>query len=492
MTSRLLPLVVVLPLAAGFLAAWAGRKNIALVRAGAIAVSVAHAAISLALLAAASRSGPLVHLMGGWAAPVGIELRLDLFGAVVLFLIGGLNSLVMVYASRDAAEETAPGVEPWYWSLLLVLLGAMSGIAVTKDLFNLFVMTEVSSIAACGIVAVSRRPAALEASFKYLILSAVGSGAILLGTGLLYAATGYLDIDRVSEVLREVAGSFPRVTMAALALYLVGFGLKAALFPLHVWLPDAHSTAPSPSSALLSGLVVKVYVVALVRLLYQVWGVELFSQSPGPTVLLLLSWLAMVLGSVFAIAQRDLKRMLAYSTVSQMGYIFLGLALASPNALAGGLLHIFNHALMKSCLFLAAGVLISRAGTRDIAAMAGIGRAMPLTTAAFTVAAMAMIGVPGTNGFISKWYLSLGALDLGRPVHVAVVIFSSLLNGVYYLPFVISAFFGAGHYEKRVTEAPGVLLGPVLILAAACIWTGLFPRFPLDQLISAAHGFLGR
>lgn len=492
MTEHAVALVVVLPLAAGFAAAWAGGRCLRAARLGAVAASAAHTAIAAALAASVFRDGARTYRMGGWAAPVGIELRADPLAAVMLLLIGGLSLLVMIYASRDAADETAPGVERWYWSLLLVLLGAMSGMVLTKDLFNLFVMTEASSIAACGIVAVSRRPAALEASFKYLILSVVGSGAILLATGLLYAVTGYLDIDLVGGVLHGSGAGFGRVTTAALALYLVGYSLKAALFPLHVWLPDAHSTAPSPSSALLSGLVVKVYVIALIRLVFQVWGADLFGATAGPTVLLFLSWTAMVLGSVFAIAQRDLKRMLAYSTVSQMGYIFLGLALANPNALAGGMLHVFNHALMKSCLFLAAGILIARTGTRDLAAFSGIGRAMPLTTAAFTVGALAMIGVPGTNGFVSKWYLSLGALDVDRPVHVAVVIFSSLLNGAYYLPLVISAFFGKRRHERRRAEAPWTLLGPVLVLAAACVWTGLFPRFPFDQLLSAAHGLLGR
>lgn len=483
-------LVIVLPFLGAFLCAWTGRNRLKETRWGVLGVSAAHALISLRLLSLVGSSGPLTYATGGWPAPLGIEVQVDLLGAVVLSLLGCGTALILVFATRHEPAELSRSAERWYWPLCLVLLGGMSGLVIAKDLFNLFVMTEICSIAACGIISVDSRPAALEASFKYLLLSAVGSGAVLMATGLLYSVTGYLDMDAAGRILRAAAGVYPKVTMGALALYLVGFSLKAALFPLHVWLPDAHSSAPSASSALLSGLVVKVYVVALVRICFQVWGPDLLWRSPAPYVFFWFSLGAVFFGSIVAIAQRDLKRLLAYSTIAQMGYIFFGLSMRSQNAVAGALLHIFNHAVMKAGLFLAAGAMIAHTGKRDVSALSGIARSMPWTTAAFTVGALAMIGVPGTNGFISKWYVALGALDLGRPLYAVLVVASSLLSGAYYLPFVISAYFGPDPGHPRGREAPPAELWPIMILACICVVTGVWPRFPLQHMLEVARNLL--
>lgn len=483
-------LVIALPLLGAFLSAWVGRSRLKEIRFAVVGVSIVHALMSLSLLGRVTSAGTIYYATGGWAAPIGIEVRVDLLGAVVLSLLGCGITLIMLFASSHEPHELSRSAERWYWPLCLTLLGGMSGLVITKDLFNLFVMTEICSIAACGIISVNSRPAALEASFKYLLLSAVGSGALLMATGLLYAVTGYLDMDATGRVLQSAAVAFPRVTMGALALYLVGFGLKAALFPLHVWLPDAHSSAPSASSALLSGLVVKVYVVALARIAFQVWGPELLWRSPAPYVLFWFSIGAIFFGSVVAIAQRDIKRLLAYSTIAQMGYIFFGLSMRTQNAVAGAFLHVFNHAVMKVCLFLAAGAMIAHTGKRDVSALSGISRSMPWTTAAFTIGALAMIGVPGTNGFISKWYVALGALDLGRPLYAVLVVASSLLSGAYYLPFIISAYFGPDPGHPRGREAPPAELWPIVILAVICVVTGVWPRFPLQHMLEVAKGFL--
>ncbi|MDP2873427.1 MAG: proton-conducting transporter membrane subunit [Bacillota bacterium] len=482
-------LVIALPFLGAFVCGWMGSRRIGFARWGAVGTAAIHAFIALSLLSRVTRNGPLTYATGGWPAPLGIEVRVDILGAVVLTLLGCGATLILLFAQSHEPAELGRQAERWYWPLCLTLLGGMSGLVIAKDLFNLFVMAEICSIAACGIISVDSRPAALEASFKYLLLSAVGSGAVLLATAMLYSVTGYLDMDAISRALPAAAASFPRVTMGALALYLVGFGLKAALFPLHVWLPDAHSAAPSASSALLSGLVVKVYVVALARIGYQVWGPDLLWRSPAPYVMFWFSAGAMFFGSIVAIAQRDIKRLLAYSTIAQMGYIFFGLSLRSENAVAGALLHVFNHAVMKVCLFLAAGAMIARTGKRDLAGLSGIARSMPLTTAAFTIGALAMIGVPGTNGFISKWYVALGALDLGRPLYAVLVVASSLLSGAYYLPFVISAYFGPDPGHPRGREGPPAELAPIVILAAVCVLTGFLPRFPLQHMLEVAKSF---
>ena len=234
--------------------------------------------------------------------------------------------------------------------------------------------------------------------------------------------------------------------------FVVGYGVKAALFPL-VWLPDAHPL-PSPSSAVLSGLVVKVYAAAFLKVFLKAYPREIFLEIPVMEIVLFLSVLAILYGSIVAMVQEDIKKMLAYSSIAQIGYVFLGFSLMGQRAVAGGLLHIFNHAMMKSMLFLAAGIIIYSTGIRRIRDMKGLGVKLPLTMGAFTIGALSMVGIPGTNGFISKWQLALGALDLGRPIIVVVILLSSLLNCLYYMPIVINAFLCQGEPELEIAKFP--------------------------------------
>ncbi len=484
-------LLTVVPLTGAFLVPVLGRRPDRAYRLALLSVLLV-LACAAGLLAMTGSGQTLQYYVGDWPPPWGIEVRVDALGAMLATFFAFVYLMVVLYAGSSVRAELGPAAQFWYWSLLLLLLAGINGVLTARDLFNLFVFTEIASLSACAIISVRDRLDSMEAALKYLILSAVAGGCILLGVALLYMVTGQLHLDHLGAALPAAAGSYPRVLLAALALLVSGFALKSALFPLHVWLPDAHSSAPSPSSAILSGLVVKLGIVALVRLFFVVFDWRRLVTLPLPTMVMAMGALGIVLGALFAMGQRDLKRMLAYSTVVQVGYIYFGLALLDEIALTGALMHVVNHALLKSMLFLCVGLIISRTGERSTAAMAGLARSMPLTVASFTVGAAAMVGIPLTNGFVSKWYMVLGTLNSGRPAMVAVILVSSLLSALYYFPLVVSAYFGRpASPQAEGPEGPPAMVWPVVGLAAVCLVLGIWPELPLRLLGGVARVMLG-
>ncbi len=489
MSNHIPVLIIVLVLGASFSIPLVARWRKTLIFPAAVTPLAISFGLSLYLFYLVGQQGAFSYHLGEWEPPWGIELYVDYLGAYMIMVLSSISLPVLVFASRDIHHDIREEVVSWYYTLYLLLIGSMMGIALTNDLFNLFVFVEISAIAACGIISIKEDRKCIEASFKYLILSALGSGCVLLAVAMIYMITGYLNFDYVAATMTEALSLYPYNILIALSLLIVGFGVKSALFPLHVWLPDAHSSAPSPSSAVLSGLVIKIYAVALVKMLFRVFPTAIYEVVPVLDIVLFLSVLAVVFGSIFAMVQDDIKRMLAYSSIAQIGYVFMGIGLFGDRALVGGLLHIFNHAMMKAMLFLAAGMIIYATGIRRIKDLKGIGVRMPLTMAAFTIGAFAMVGIPGTSGFISKWFLALGALDLGRPFYVAIILLSSLLNGIYYFPIVVNAFFGSKiepHPEHK--DVPASMLIPILLLAAGVIFFGFFPG-PLLDLLEQAISF---
>ncbi len=428
--------------------------------------------------------GTIHYELGGWSPPWGIEFVVDYLALFMLITISTVSFLILIFGTVDLTHELKPKVLGLYYTLYLLLVGAMMGLAVTNDFFNMFVFMEIAAISACGIISVKSDRECVEASFKYLMLSAVGTGCVLLSVALLYMIGGHLNFAFAAAAIQDVAHIYPNNILVALALFSVGFIVKAALFPLHVWLPDAHSSAPSPSSAILSGLVIKIYTVVYLKLLYKVFPIELFDLLPVFDMILILSALSIFFGSIFAIVQEDIKRMLAFSSIAQIGYVFLGIGLANSTGLTGGLLHIFNHAMMKSMLFLSAGAIIYCTGIRKIDDLKGIGLKMPVVMGAFTIGAMAMVGIPTTNGFISKLYLALGTLDANKHFYLAIILISSFLNCLYYFPIVINAFFGEseeedGEEEIQVKRLPLRMSVPLIILGAGCMIFGVFPKYIL-------------
>lgn len=497
MYQQLPVLLLIVLLAAAFAVPMLGRKRehmAFLLTAGALLLLFLS---SFALLYYVRQYGPFSYYMGAWPPPWGIELIVDHLAVYVLLTLSAIAFLVIVYGARDLRHEINAGARHWYYSLYLLLLFALSGMALTNDFFNLFVFMEISNIAACGIISVKPDRRCAEAAFKYLILSTLGSGCFLLAVAMLYVTTGHLNLEYVAQALPVAISLYPYNTLIALSLIVVALGVKAALFPLHVWLPDAHASAPTPSSAVLSALVIKLYAVAMVKI-FAVFPKEIFEAVPVQEIVLLLSAMAVMAGSVFAMLQDDIKRMLACSSVAQIGFVFMGIGFFEGQALIGGLMHIFNHAVVKAMLFLAAGLIIYATGIRRISQFRGLGTRLSLTMAAFVVGAMAMVGIPGTSGFVSKWYLALGALEADRPFYIVIILLSSLLNGIYYFPIVITAFFGGSHHDNpqdnleqssEWRELPRSMLVPVLLLAAATIFFGFYPGPLLELLQEAVKNF---
>jgi multicomponent Na+:H+ antiporter subunit D len=450
---------------------------------------------SFTLARSVLRGGTIHYAVGGWPPPYGIELVVDPLSAFVCLTISLISFLAVIYSQKYIERELPDGKTTSYYTLILLLIGGMVGAVVTGDLFNLFVLTEIFSVAAYALVPIAEKRGSFMASYRYLMLAAIGTSLILLGTGYLYVLTGTLNMADLAYRLHRLPEFYESwVVFGALAFLLVGFSIKTALFPLHTWLPDAHSIAPSPISVILSALVIKVGAYSIIRVLFTIFQID-FVTGPVPvaTVLTWTSAAAILLGSMFAISQTDIKRMLAYSSVAHIGYVVLGIGLAVEMSLTGGILHIFNHALAKGCLFFCAGAVIYKAGIRRIEDFRGLGSKMPFTAAAFTLAAASLIGIPPTAGFMSKFYLALGAVGAGGWIFVSVIILGSLLAAVFYIRVINLMYFGGNKPEGKVQkdELPLTMLIPIIILALGSALFGIFAAVPLSMVEPAVSLLLG-
>jgi multicomponent Na+:H+ antiporter subunit D len=417
-----------------------------------------------------------------------ISFRVDILSFSLAVLASFVWMLVTVYSIDYMCHEHGCNR---YYPVLIITLASCMGIFMAGDLFTLFVFFEAMSLISYVLVIHEETVDALKAGYKYLIMTIIGGLALFFGIIITFEVAGTVSLSGQTLFAGPTALGF-----FAFISFLIGFGMKAGMFPLHVWLPDAHPVAPSPASALLSGIMLKTGAYGLLRVIFHVFGIELMRQSGWTLILAVVAVITILLGSAVAITQEDLKRRLAYSSIGQMGYILLGMAILTERALIGNIFHIFSHAFMKSTLFLAAGAIILKTGKRSIRDLGGIGRQMPFTMAAFTLAALAMIGIPPFNGFLSKWTLALGAMDAGAPFFVVILLVSSLLNGLYYLPIIIAAFFGNEHCHGlepvKINEASYKMIIPIAILAVSCLLFGLLPtNLPFD-LSRVAADFLLR
>jgi multicomponent Na+:H+ antiporter subunit D len=436
--------------------------------------------------------GPISYHLGGWAPPWGIEYRVDLLNAFILVLVSIIGAVTIPFAYRSIAFELEEKKQAWFYCMYLLSLTGLLGIAVTGDAFNAFVFLEISSLSSYVLIALGSDRRALLSAFQYLIMGTIGATFYIIGVGFLYLLTGSLNMVDIAGRLAPVWAENPRAVIAALAFITAGVSLKLALFPLHSWLPNAYAYAPSWATAFLAATATKVAIYLLIRYFYSIFGVAIdLSAVPVGEIVLLLSVAAMFIASFVAVFESNIKRMLAYSSVAQIGYITLGIGLANVDGLAGGLVHIANHALMKAALFLAIGAAFYRMGDVKLDALAGLGRRMPVTVAAFTIAGFGLVGTPGTVGFISKWYLALGALDYGWWWMVFLIVASSVVTLVY-VGRVLEVMWlrEPGPNLAAVKDPPLSMLLPIVVLAAAVIYFGIDTRLSAGIASLTAQGLV--
>ena len=488
MTYHLPVLLVVVPLVAAPIAALLNRPRLSWAVAVAATLWALYAALEL--LSQTMAAGEIHYELGGWAAPYGIEYVVDPVNAWVVVIVTLIGALVVPYARVSVEREITEDRIPLFYAAFILCLTGLLGIAVTGDVFNVFVFLEISSLSAYALIALGSDRRALTASFQYLIMGSVGATFIVIGIGLMYVMTGTLNMADLADRLPEVSGT--RTIPVAFTFLTVGITLKLALFPLHLWLPNAYTYAPSAVTAFIASTATKVAVYLLLRFFFTIFGVTFsFDVMQLDLILMPLALIAIVTMSLVAIYQENVKRLLAYSSVAQIGYMVLGISFASVLGLTAGILHLFNHALMKGALFMSMGCVMYRVGSVRLERMHGLGRAMPWTMAAFVVGGLSLIGVPFTVGFISKWYLVQAALEQGMWPVAGVVLLGSLLALMYVWKVVEVAYFREADPELGISEAPLSLLAPTWVLVLGNLYFGINASDSVGIATRAAEVLLG-
>jgi multicomponent Na+:H+ antiporter subunit D len=457
------------------------------VKALSLAVNLFTLILSIVCLFYTAQNGTFSYSVGHYPVPFGIEFLVGIVESVLAVTFCFVAVSVLLYAGKSIEHDVAAEKIPLYYLLINLLMASLLGIVFTNDLFNAYVFIEVGNLASCGIVVLKDERAVMKAGMKYLLMSSLGSGLILLGTAFLYTMTGHLNMTWVHTVLTATHQNFPRAALLTVGLFSVGLMVKAAVFPLHTWLPDAHSGAPTPSSALLSSVVLKAYLFLLIKILFRVFGPAVTSQTPIFAILFGAGAVGMIAGSLLALRQKNLKRIIAYSSVAQVGYIVLAIGLQTPAAVAVALYHMITHALTKAALFLGAGLFIEQMNETELDRLGGFGKYLPVTTSLFGLGALSLIGIPPLPGFVSKWQLSILGMQAELPFLAALLVFSGLLNAAYLLPIICRGFFGvevADHRFLPHRKLPTFQVLPIFLLIFAAAAAGVFSA-PLIGLLLA-------
>ncbi len=457
----------------------------------ALVASWASLVVSIALLLRVLAEGVVVYELGDWAAPWGIEYRIDALNGFVLIIISVIGALVVPYAKRIVEVEVQGRRIYLFYTMLLLCMSGLLGITITGDAFNLFVFLEISSLSTYVLISLGNDRRALTAAYRYLIVGTIGATFYIIGVGLLYMSTGSLNITDLARLVPALFDS--RTVQAAMAFLTLGLSIKAAVFPLHLWMPNAYTYAPSAVTVFLAATATKVAIYALIRVVFTIFGgVGLFDAFGVNNTLMAMAIIAMLAGSLVALYQGNIKRMLAYSSIAQIGYIVLGLSLDSVTGVTAGIVHLFNHALTKGGLFMAMGCVAMMLGSVRLDDMAGLGKRMPITMAAFVAGGLSLIGVPLTVGFISKWYLIKAALEQGSVLIAMLIVFSSLIAVAYVWRVVEVAYFRQpADASASVREAPASMLIPMLILIGASVYFGIDASMTLDVAGAAAAALMG-
>ena len=468
--DKLIPLFIAIPIGAAFIVYLIGSllKDKARRFSDVFVLLITIATLTLAIFEfkAVSTNSMLLSFMGSWRPPIGITLVLDGLSVFILMIINFIALVSVLYSINYMDRYTA---KYKFYTLFLLLLGGLNGIAITGDLFNLFVFLEISAIASYALVAFGTGAQELEAAFKYMVLAEVGSMMILLSIALIYASTGTLNMADIAQTFAN--NPKPSLSVFLSILFIVGFSLKAALVPFHAWLPDAHPSAPAPISSMLSGVVIKVLgIYAMVRIFYNVLGMTYIVQ----TVLLVLAGLSMIVGVILQLGQTDIKRLLAYCSISQIGYVLLGFGLGTPLGILGGLFHLANHAVFKSLLFFDAGAVEYTTGTRDIKQLGGLSQKMPVTTIGWFIGSFSASGLPPFNAFWSKLILIIAAIQAQYYLLAAIAGISAILTLASFIKVQRRVFMGSlPEALQKIKEAPALMLLPIIILSLFCVVMGM-------------------
>ena len=441
--SQLPAIVIFTPLFAAILCALIGgwRPSLCLPIALLGLTAALAAAIQLLRQVASEPGTPISYHLGGWQPPFGIEFRVDAINALLLTTIAAVGLLAAIYSKRAVPEES-PGKAPQFYTLFLLLLTGLLGMSITADAFNLFVLLEVSSLTSYALIAMGPSPRGTLAAFHYVIMGTIGASFYLLGVGYLYLKTGTLNMADIRDTIAasDLAGATS--IQVALIFIMVGLFIKMAFFPLFGWLPNAYSFCPSTTGVVLAPLVTKVSVYVMVRtMLFVFGGSYIFSHVGWSTLVVWLAVIAILAGSIYALAQTDLKKMLCFLIVAEVGYMVGGAWLEGGAGMTGTIFHIISDAAMTCCLFLAAGILFRKLGTDHLQDLRGLFKRMPLTSIPFILGAAAMVGIPPTCGFFSKWYLIQGGIAAGRYEYVAALLISSLINAILFFRIIEIGFF---------------------------------------------------
>ncbi len=425
------------------------------------------------------------YAVGNWQAPLGIEFVVDPLNALMVCIILLVSLCTCIYCISY--------IQPKKWlqsggffTLLGLLTVGLCGMTLTGDVFNLYVFLEIASISCYGLIAMGGKRSILSA-FRYLLIGTIGASFYLLGIGMLYSMTGSLNMADLSDLIQSQMDN-PLLLLVCLCL-IVAFGIKMAIFPFHVWQPDAYSYSHPGASPLISGVMSKVPALAMIRFFFFIFGIQHLVVQNATLIVGVIGAIGMLFGSIMAMAQNDFRRMLAYSSVAQLGYIALGIGIANEYGVAGSYLHILNHMFMKGGLFFAIGGIQYRFGIVNINQFGQLHKKMPWTCFAIVIGTMAMVGIPPTGGFFSKWYLMLGAMDEKYYIYLAVLIISSLMNAIYFLRVVEKIFIAppsnlVEHGKKpKHLELPLPMLVPIIVFAVGMIAMGIMNGSIVDHVV---------
>jgi multicomponent Na+:H+ antiporter subunit D len=494
MIAQIPILIVVIPLISSLLCPLIGLWRKGLCYFWVVFVLALSALASMSTLLRVIESGTIHYRLGGWAPPFGIEYVVDQLNAMMLVIVSVISLMVAIYSKRSVEQEL-PERTVYFYTVFLLQVTGFLGIVITGDLFNLYVFLEIGSLAGYALIAVGEDGAPL-ATFRYIVMGTIGACFYLLGVGYIYISTGSLNMADVQQILPRLYDS--KVILTAVAFLLAGLAVKMALFPVHVWLPDAYTKAPSVTSALIAPLMTKISLYVMIRVLFTVFKPHLFVELlPVTDIMAWAGVIAILGGAIMALAQTDFKRMLCYVVVAEVGYIVGGVGLANTIAMQGAILHILNDAVMTVGLFTVAGIIAYKMRSHNISDFKGLFRKMPFTMAAFVVGALSIIGVPPTCGFFSKWYLIQGAVIAEHWAFLTALLLSSLISMILFFRVIEIAYdFHASHghgghthgtgHAQIIDEAPLSMLIPTIAIALGIILIGLYNQAILSNIIAFA------